>query len=255
MKDIQSLLDKHPGFFQSMEWTGSSYAKPAKITALISQPRSGSTLVLRLMNLACLTHMVGDKPDTFYRALLDMYMCLGTGIYGNPVELEKNNVFPDEYRNSSIKREKYLFEMYCGLMLGDGAHCSGYFKTTILGWNNQMVEPFVEMLRDVYHADRSPNHRSYDLRIVFLTRNHDDIIKSFQTREGPGKQTAIEKPEVVRGLLEDQLKQFKQAKDLDDYLITYDDLINDPIKQLKKLNPIYTPDERMVKQVMSKILR
>lgn len=258
MKNLLELLDKKPDVFDRAYYD-ESYKKPYRLTVVLCQPRSGSSLLLRLMNSACLTFMVGDRPVEFYEGQIKIWKALQhPGIYGHPIELERQGIFPDEYRGTSKLREQYLFRYYAALNFGDGAHHCGSCKTTSVGFNNDLVADYVEMLRTCY-ANSLYQQRSgledFDLTIGFMTRDHDEIIRSFQTREGPGQQTAIEQPELLRNLLESQLQQFRDAYDLGDVVFTYKDLIENPIHTLKKLNPIYEPNEPAVKEILSKVIR
>lgn len=214
--------------------------KPFKITVVLCQPRSGSTLMLRLMNSACMTHMVGDRHPSFYEGCVNIWRALNhPGYYGHPITLEGN--FPAEYRGTSKAREFYNTRFAMSLNHGDGAFSSGYSKTTTVGFGNKLTQEYVQMLREFY------DNSEYDLTIAFLTRDHDEIIRSMVKQ---GDSVATNHPDKFKDLLEDQLNQFKEATDLGDPWFTYQDLVSDPVKTLRKLNPLYAPAECMVEYIM-----
>jgi len=84
-----------------------AHYKPSKLTLILAQPRSGSTLLLRLLNMACLTTCAGDRPIGFYEGIVQTWKALQhPGIYGHPIVLEDKGVFPDEWRGESPLRER-----------------------------------------------------------------------------------------------------------------------------------------------------
>lgn len=188
-----------------------------------------------------MTHMVGDRHPLFYEGCVNIWRALQhPGHYGHPIELEGN--FPPEYRGTSPLRELYNARFAISLNHGDGSFSSGYSKTTTVGFGNHLVEDYVEMMRQFY------DDREYDLTIGFLTRDHDEIVESMARKGDP---IASHNPKKFKELLEIQLDQFKEASDLGDVWLTYNDLVRDPSSQLKKLNPLYAPDPKMVEFIMS----
>lgn len=248
-RDTLDLLSKHPAFFQGIEYSNAKTQRTHRFTLVLCNPRSGSTLLLRLMNMACMSLMIGDHHPSYYESILTIANEMSKdGIYGHPINLEKQKFFPDTYRGSSIRRDRYLLERMIPQLLGR-EHYSSYHKTTILGFGNQLVVPFVQMMRDLYEDSE------YDFRVCFLTRNHDEIIRSFATSESPAQDTAKESPERIKALLEEQGRQFKETYELGDQLIDYQDLISDPMKTLLKFNPIYSPNAGAVERIMKEKIR
>jgi hypothetical protein len=231
-----------PGAYKIAEYENKPRTKG--YTFLFAQPRSGSTLLMRLMKLACLTNVTGDRPIEFYRSVFQLFYSSGVGKKEDFNVMENNNIFMDTY----IGNTKKMCSYHINQALNGGIHY-GFQKTTIIGFNNQLTEQFVCMLREMYEDSSTP------LTIGFLTRDHDDIVKSFQTRDGPGKETAMSNPDVVKGLLENQYQQFRSSYEIGDVLIKYEDLIQDPIKWLLKLQCQHHPSPSKVEEVMNRVIR
>lgn len=222
--------------------------KGCSMTVMLSQPRSGSTLMMRMNNQACYTHVSGDHDLEFYQAMITIYNTYSTGgQYGRIEELDLNGIFSDTYRNRSREQDERMIGWHVLNLLMRAPH--GFTKSTILGFGNQMVEPFLEMIRSIADKGNSPVH------VVFLTRDHNDIVKSLQTKEGPGQEAAIKNPEVVLELLDNQFQQFRSCYEIGDQIIKYEDILEDPLKQLLRLKPQHYPNEEMVKKVMKLKIR
>lgn len=224
--------------------------RPKGVTFLFAQPRSGSTLALRLLANACHTRVVGDHDLKFYESVLGVYdSALSGGQYGYPPDLEKADVFPDTYRDKDEETDRRMISHYLRYLIFRGVGNAGFHKTTILGFANTMVEPFVTMLREMGETS------NYPINIAWLMRDHSEIIKSMATREGPGQETAIKKPEVLEHLLDLQYNQFRSSYELGDALIKYEDLVAKPLETVLKLKPCHYPDDNIIFQVMRKKLR
>lgn len=243
--DIQSL-QMHPHVFSSFKFLTEQELKPIKRTFLIGMPRSGTTLWARLMENACYSRCVGDKHDDFYHGILRIYNEIKTnkGFYMDYVEAEKKDIFPDEIRayhsrESELKNFRYVAAnlLFANTFGGSAA------KSTILGFTNNLLVPFVEMLRDLFKED--------DLTICFMIRNIDDAVASF-IQKNPNLSDC---EEITRREYEHQLSEMKKATDLGDVWIKYEDFIKDPIPFLRRSNPTYMPNPELVKGVMNKVLR
>ena len=223
-------------------------------TVLISQPRCGSTLIMRLMALAGGTPVVGDRDVEFYDLITKLWNHKDPHAkYGAIREMEEKNIFPDTLL--CWKEECYLNGHAYKLkqLLFNPEALSGrtkFIKTTMMGFQNDLLIPFVQMLREV-HDQGTPT----PLRIVFLTRNHDDIIKSIADAGVMGSTTAKHSPEIVKKVLENQLSQFKEAYKLGDIWLKYEDFILDPQKYLLKLKPADYPMPYRIERVMEKKLK
>lgn len=249
--DTQELLRLHPSYFDGMLYTERSFKKPCNLTFVFSTPRSGSTLLMRLINMACLTPMVGDRPPEFYDGIIKTYQGLMKGgQYGQLLVAEDKGEFWDEFRGSSLLRVRYLFKYAAGLLFGVDAHRSGACKTTILGFGNEMVKPMCDMLHDLYDNDKD-----YNLRIVFLTRDTNAIVRSFQKRKGPGQETAIQFPERIIAIIEKQKQQFNDAWEIGDACFTYGDLVNDTARCLRACLPLHDPNLKAMESILKKVIR
>ena len=210
---------------------------------VIAQPRSGSTLLMRLAN-ACWTRPCGDRRVEFYEHLLGVLKASREGgQFGCDLEKE----FCDEYRQSKNQEQhdRGFYWLFNQAIFDNG--CAQLHKTTVLGFGNDLMQDFVDEFREANHGQRT--------HIIFLTRNHDNIIKSFQTREGPGQEGAINHPDLVKGMLAEQLEQMEVCRELEDHWITYEELIEKPFETVvKKLLP-YNPIEEKVMAVMENVLR
>lgn len=201
-----------------------------QIIICIAQPRSGSTFLMRLMNLRCAIGVRGDMPASFFEGLNQIWKACADheGQYGSLPTYEKQSKLADEYRGPALNHEAFKsWSSYFlrNLMLGGSA---GFMKTTQLGFGNDLVEPTVNMFREV--CDQG----GHELQLIFLTRDHDAIIKSLDKK---WKEEDIEIDlDVTRGLLEHQQEQFKEASQLGDIVIDYDKFVADPKALLKRLN-------------------
>lgn len=209
---------------------------------IFAQPRSGSTLLTRLLSIGSFTNGLSEYTLDFYKAIDVLYRDFNVNSqYGKMRNMENNNIFPDRLKFESEEAHARLIQWHIRGMLGLD---KGYHKTTIIGFSNSFVDQFAETIREVS-----------DGKIVWLTRNTNDIVKSFQTRDGPGKSIANEDPELLRGLIEDQARQFKESSKLGDVVLKYEDLIEDPKKHILKMKPNHYPSDRLISEVMSKKLR
>lgn len=245
MDDPSELLQKYPRYFESLGYLQKIEANPRRRVFIFSQPRSGSTLLLRLLTGACYTRCVGDRAPSYYESLLNIYEEINnnSGKYCNGYELEKE--FPDQYRGYA-EREKELenFKWNASGLLFANNYGSGWAKTTTIGFANSITKQFSDMLREIYDGD--------DLRIVWLRRDHDDIVKSLMATPYDMKQG--DEAHALK-LLEKQRNEQNASYQLGDIVIKYSDLIVNYDSILRRLNPIYTPDKYQVDQIMKNILR
>ncbi len=252
-KDTLELLEKNPGFFNSIRHLKDCETRPHKRVFVFSQPRCGSTLLMRMMAGACLTNMIGDKSPEFYQGVLMVYNDTAANIghyLESPVAKEAEGFFPDMYRGyESRERELWNVKNSLATCLFGKFLGSGYAKSTVLGFGNQLVKPMADMLR---HAWDDVD----DLRIVWLTRPHDEIINSLQTRETPVPES-FKDVGVLKRYLEIQKQQFDEAFEFGDLKITYEDIVTKPdeILSAKKLNPIYQPNMEALGKILANKIR
>lgn len=255
-KDTLELLKAHPSYFGSAHCYSACVAHnqqsnrhPHKITLVLSQPRCGSTLLMRLMNGACLSYMVGDHSPAHYEALIVLNDSIhdGKGQHGHPQFMEEK--FMDEYRGTSLSRDEYLFyNLMRGMLFKE--YGSGFCKTTSIGFGNDLVERFVSMLR--YYFEEFASYLGVDFTLVFLTRDHDEIVQSMKDKIG---ESITRDESHLREMLAEQLEQFKASYQLGDKWITYQELCEDPIKTLNKVNPLYPPNASAVHKIMANKLK
>jgi hypothetical protein len=217
-------------------------------TFLFAMPRSGSTLCMRLITCACLTKVTGDREKEFYEGLVTVHKYSTGGIYGKPEELEKQGVFYDRYCGPSEEVDQRMTAYHIHNLLFKGAGY-GFAKTTILGFNNYLVEPVCNMIREMNEVSY------YPIKIAWLMRDHEEIEKSFQTTDGPGMSWSNTMPGIVRELLAQQQQQFRSNYELGDAVINYKDLITNPKETILKLKPCHYPNDNIISQVMSRKLR
>lgn len=249
--DTIELLQLNPGLFDSLKYIKSSEKKPLKRTFIIAMPRSGSTLLARLLELACLSRCVGDKHSDYFLGCLQVYRNIrdNKGQYLDTMATaEREKSFADEYRGyDSRQRELRNFSYVLAQLLFANTFRSGYAKSTQLGFTNDHLGDFVAMLREVFHES--------DLTIVFLTRGIDDCVNSLLARpEWKSLDNEVDKRNTVAAF-EWQFQQMREASQFGDVWMTYEKLLEDPIKQLRRCNPLYAPNETAVSEIMKQVLR
>lgn len=220
-------------------------------TFVVSQPRCGSTLLMRLYALSGYGGVMGDRSLGFYEAIQNLWRVTDhDAIYGSMTDIEKARIFADTYAGFDYIQEMNLRAYFLKNMLFCSDKPSKLSKSTILGFGNTFLTEFVQTLRELF--DQSPPSK---LQIVFLTRDHDEIIESMATKIGPGQQLAKDEPEVYKKLLDDQLEQMNDAYELGDTWIDYKALVSEPLEILLKMNPPSYPNEKILREVMAKKLR
>lgn len=240
------FLQNHPAFFDSLKYLQDADRKPTKRTFIVAQPRSGSTLLARLLQSACLSRCVGDKQPAYYQSLFTLYRDIrdNQGQYCDYHEAEQKDVFADECRvYDSREREMLNFKYSLSQLLFANTFGSGYAKATNLGFANEYLGDFVAMLREVYEAD--------DLTIVYLTRPIPECVESMYQKG------VIERKQFpyVHECYEKQLQQMRESSEFGDVWIDYHQLIENPLPFLKKCNPIYTPKVNVTQDVLMKKLK
>lgn len=250
-KDTIELLERHPHFFQSLQYKNDcEYHRPWRKTFVFAQPRSGSTLLMRLMSGACLTKMVGDKAPQYYESALNIYENVrdNNGHYLDAVsECEKSGIFPDEYRGyESQKRETWNAKIALGQLLFANSFGSGYAKATCIGLgsadSDDVVKRFADMLRELYDDDE-------DLKIVWLTREPKDIVASLKS-----KGIEFDEDSMLAALTK-QRTAYSKAYEVGDVVLKYEDWIKEPVKTLMRLNPVYQPNPQAVERIMANVIR
>ncbi len=203
MKDTLELLQKHPGYFGGIDYSESHVRRPWKINIIFAQPRSGSTLLLRLLNIACLTYTLGDKPTDFYKSCISLYRNYKMGQTGDIAKAETEGVFMDCYNGSSEGAARYKFSFGMRYILFGHTYSSA-MKTTSIGFGNDLLPEMLELID--YITQQRPEE--FDVRICYLTRDHDEIIKSASSAG------SLVHEGIYREYLTQQLEQFREHREL-----------------------------------------
>jgi hypothetical protein len=250
-QDTIDLLSDKPDWMKS--WATEAHKHRGKIGIVIGQPRSGTTLFLRLMHLACLTKMVGERHADFYNHLLEMEsLFFQDASYGYMINTESQGLFPDMHLAETKDSAHYRFSRILSESLFgvNSTFEPGFCKVTTLGFGKGDLVAFVNMIRKYF------GH--LDLKIIFMSRDHDSIIESMITTEGAHKELYRDENNInlIRAMLVDQKKQMQEAYEFEsDSWVSYEKFITEPTKYLKLINPIYIPNEKAVARVMGKKIR
>lgn len=245
----------HPAVFHNYKYLMDCGEGSIKRTFLIGMPRSGTTLWARLMENACYTRCIGDKPQGFYEGLVRIYRDIkeSKGQLMDYRQAEKMGIFADGIRGYHSKEAemKNFRHVLANLLFANTFRC-GFAKSTIIGFGNKLTVAFVEMLRDVFAED--------DLTICFMTREIPVAVDSL--RDKIEETQGLLSPSVqcdwdmtAHAYYDDQLIQMRAASELGDVWIKYENFIQDPIPFLRRSRPLYQPNTSLVEQVMAKKLR
>lgn len=242
-QEIYSLAERHPSIFAFQGHRLKNYFD-GRAVVVIANPRSGSTLLMRLLMHACLTHCIGDRVPSFYEGLIQLHKGMFNKHYQYREALSDKN-FPDMY--CGYDRYDHHFVSW-GRLLSNALFCrmsGGHCKTTMIGWANDNVKDFVDMLRFTFE----------DLVIVWLTRDPREVAKSLIAREG-GKLYGKEEmfPDLVK-LAEHQQKQFAENFELGDVRLKYPDFLTNTKFVLRKLHPAYSVNEPLMEKILAHKLR
>jgi hypothetical protein len=248
-------LQLHPGLYSQWKYlTENSRTKHRKkLTFCIGMPRSGTTLWCRLLEGACYSRCVGDKTQNFFEGVIRLYRDIkeNQGQYFDNTEAERKGIFADETRGyysreSELKNFRYLLAN----LLFANTFGHGFAKSTILGFGNLLLVPFVEMMRECFAED--------DLTFVFMTREIPDAVDSLRSRVKeemtPAHQADWDM--TAHSYYDKQLEQMRAATDLDDTIwIKYEKFIEDPMPFLRRSRPLYAPNQSLVDKIMAQKLR
>lgn len=215
-------------------------SNPLESIVVLSQPRAGSTFLMRLVSNVLINKGVrGDMPIDYLSGLTKAWSAATKtqGQYGHMLlKFEESKIFPDEYRGGHGSHEWWCewTNYHTRVMLLGGS--AGFMKTTQVGFGNDLVEDFVDMLRTLCDT----NH--HKLRLVFLTRDHEEIANSLMKKwEEEGVQVGhVLKSsggvkEYIHKCLESQHEQFDEFAKLGDIKMTYERLVADPKALLRRL--------------------
>ncbi len=181
-------------------------------TVILAQPGCKAGLVARLLQQACYTNISVGHSVEFFEALLRI----------NDDPIAKENYIAEEgalfkYRNPEKDKRMIQYYLYCLMSNGSAGHHS--LVTDVIGDGNQLVEPFLEMIREM-----STGTRQY--KIIFITTNYREP------------------------LAEAQFQQFRSAYELGDIILKIEDLENDPVDFLMKCNARHYPRINDINRVL-----
>lgn len=184
------------------------------------------------MEQAGTTNVTGEYIPEFYSAIRELYKSKDTGMFG----IVEPGVRPDSYRGRNTKpdqNKRMLVYHLKNILFGS---CSNFVfhKTNVLGFYNEDVSAMCDFLREIE-----------DVQIVFLTRPIDKIIESWKRSDLP-----LGYEDSFRNALECQDEQFRQAFELGDIDITFDDVVSNPMETLLKIGCSYYPNKEVIERVM-----
>ena len=214
-----------------------------KINFVISQPRCGSTLLMRLLNIITGTRVTGEHPIVFFESVVRIWNEGFEGaIYDSLPTLEKEDKFADCYRyhdehayrvSLSAKLQSLLWDYNCR-----------FHKTTALGMAGLSIKQVTDTLREMFEE----NSACGKLQIIFLTRPHLEILESWKT-------SRYNAAPLTEAALVNQLSQMREAQELGDQWWTYEQLCADPQKHLLKMSPNIYPRQKHIDGIMRNRIR
>lgn len=219
---------------------------------IFSTMRSGSTLLMRLLNTACGMRMIGDPGST----VLTSIGCIWSEIQ-NVERARRGRQLHDFHEGEKLpfdydpcpkeNRERQLFNFFSSFCSeGTGFNCC--FKTTemfLIPDNEVHEKSFMEFIRWTQDKDKGQEIQwpKAPLRIVWLTRETSKIKQSIERSRhlfNPDPKKGDWSHALLQGAIEEmteaQKEKFKQYADPSrDYFLTYEELILNPCAALEKL--------------------
>lgn len=218
-----------------------------KMTMIFANPRSGSTLLMRLLNKACLTRCIGDRNKEFFEAVCDLWENK-TGKNTSYRPSLYDGSFPDEF--SGYEDEAHLEKEYLNIiknLLFTFPWSHGSMKSTVPGFNNTLIPrlaPIIDLFRD-----------SHEFTLVVLKRPAEEIAESFiTTPDGPLFERE-DKRQAIIDTVGTQNEEFKKIMDFDTIQMTYEQLCREPEQCIEWCNPIYKLSPNVVADEMAKKIR
>lgn len=230
---------KELGLETWQKWKEKIGYKP-QYSLLIAQPRSGSTLAIRLANMVCSTPVTGDRNDGFMVG----YNLLLNDALKNPYQTgELHKEFLDRYIGGT---PAYYYYQFIRLLWPHPN--GGLTKLTSLHYSI-CDDYWLSNLRKLFEE----HNFAGELNIIFLTRDADDIVKSLSIKS---KEIGINiDEEKAYELAVNQQEKFKEEFMLGDKRITYNELIEDPIGCLLKFKCQGYPNVTCVDKVLMNVLK
>lgn len=184
------------------------------LNMVLTHPSVDVKFLAQLLCEGCMTRCGLDRGIELYQSCITIH---NTTLNEMEYELDQDShvVMPRKDKARDLRmRDYHLLNLLA---------CAGYgvFFIQQVGFGNDLVEPFIEMLRAVMEHDLRR------MRIVYLTSEN-----------------------LTDSLERDQFQQFREAYDLGDTVVKVEDLQKDPIEFLLKLRPQHYPNQDIVNQMV-----
>ncbi len=194
------------------------------VTFVLAQPGCGAELVARLLHHACMTRVTLGYDEFYYKRIIELSQCEPPSIVSEIDEEFKDGAstcYP--FKTRLIDTEKRMIQYYLLNLLLGGSGGYGCVLMECVGYDNTLVEGMVSLIRDIQEKDI---RRS---QIIFLTRKtlpEDDLLK-------------------------EQLQQFRNNYELEDKVLSIDNLYDDPLVFLLKFKPTRYPDVKILENLLT----
>jgi hypothetical protein len=217
-------------------------------TLLIAQPRSGSTWFMNMVAYGCNSRVCGDRNPEIDRALIkyasEPHKALLTI---DPIENIRRGEFIDNLwwsiSENTYNSYKYriFFEAFFGGM--------SFRKITNLGWGNNNGEELDQLIEII---DGIEDHTNQAINVIWLIRDEEEIALSLADKIGRSNDQGF----IYRAkhLAQVQKSRMLGVRRLDDTVITYKQLCEDPLDCLSHANLYgYRPQKCLLEIINKKI--
>lgn len=228
---------------------------------ILSSPRSGSTILLRLINLTCKesglpVRCSGDYHPSVYESLVKLHK----GLFSDTIFNKRTGLNGPEnpcYYNPKLwlgsgMTEDYWRRKYFGYWFLRPAFNIGdmfVHKTTNLGLPcafggsgpDSISDQFIRLVKDCFQDG---------IKIIFVTRDRQGIIKSLKER--PDCIHGYDSMDIIESSLDEQQEFFARHRTPFDYVITHQEILDDPVKCCQKLG--FTANEEFAKEIVKNVL-
>lgn len=218
-------------------------------TLLIAQPRSGSTWFMNMAAYGCNSRACGDRNPEIDRALIkyasEPHKALLTI---DPIENIRRGEFIDNLwwsMNDDVYngiKYKIFYDAFFG-----GA---SFRKITNLGWGYEDKAEELDQLMEIIEGIEDYTRQS--INIIWLIRDENEIALSLASKVG--KSDSQEFIHNAWHLAQVQKSRMMGARRLDDTVITYKELCEDPLGCLAHANIYgYRPQKCLLEIINKKI--
>lgn len=227
---------------EEIKYINSGYRQ---FTFIISQPLCGANELLTLASIAGGCGIRGVKPVSFYKSIIELNnMDCSESVYGSPKKLFDDGISLLHYNHSKPEFQNNLRNHYLRNLLMPLEGHGKVSAETLLGFNNNLLIPFVETLRNIFQG-----LNTLDLKIIFLTDNFDSLIDRMHRFSDPLSKIDFE---ILRNLINRQKDQMKEASELGDTWMTIDDIHSIPHDCLMKLKPTIFPKREVIEGLIKR---